>query len=142
MKHLVVLFLMLCGLFSCLYYILIQTGKLENMHKSQKTPLAYIDKSVIESINMPGKWQLDLSNEAKANFQKNERIELRKPEREVNKSSLLNYVSIGECQENQLAPDYLDHKINGTNKNGSKNVSGGLRIPSCGFIRTKIPFSF
>lgn len=142
MKHFVILFLMFCGLFVCLYYILTRTDKSENMQQHPKTPIAYIDKSVIESINMIEKWQLDLSKEPQTAFKKNERIKLRKPEQKVNKSSLFDYVTIGKCQENQFSPDYLDHKLSGSNKNGSKNTFGGLRIPSCGFIRTKIPFSF
>lgn len=135
-----ILFALGCGLIFCLYFIQQQHPKKEIFLPIDYTPIVYIDKSVLDSMNRPNKWHIDLQSFFQTVPPKNENTYFEK-ENTV-KTSLFDYMSIGKCQEDEHRADYLYHKLNETTKNTDKNASNGLRIPSCGFIRTKIPFSF
>ncbi len=105
-------------------------------HSFQK-PIAIIPQRDIDRMITPPSQQFDFkitpslqvvpSNTSSINLKQ-----------DIKTNKILEYISVGECPQNMLAPDYLSQKMGYglTNKNNEKSNM----MPSCGFIKTKIPF--
>ncbi len=124
--------LLLSGIgFAIVYLYTIETG-----HNLFKEPLATINHNII--WNTPHtKLQLNLKK-LPVSYSAQQENSLQFSESDISRHSILDYVSIGECPENQLAPDYLSQKLGHslTNQNGRNS----RLLPTCGFIKTKLPF--
>ena len=118
--------------------------------KSQKqidltNPIAYLNKNQDIQFMAPLDWSLDFSDVQRTKRQRldSNKVNVGSPEPHQNdKTTLFDYIKVERCRENEKAPDYLDHKLNGESTSDKEAVADMLRLPSCGMIKTKIPLSF
>ncbi len=135
MKKLI--FLLLLLLFCGIGYVALRSHMDEAGKNLSLKPIAYINGNSINSILNKSNKPLNLKNALFLHTPPTQKKQS-KTERIEKKHYVFEYVSVGECPQNTLAPDYLSQKMgyNVTNKNEEKR----LFLPSCGLIRTKFSF--
>ncbi len=136
MKKIIILLLISClaaGIFFVLNHF---EAKSTSVRQPDYQPIAYINNADIHQLITQPRWQIKISQPNRPTSIYTQ-PELPLPVSE--NKTVLDYISFGQCPENQLAPDYLSQKMG--NPVG-KIHSGNENLPDCGLIRTKIPFSF
>ena len=95
---------------------------------------AFLPENLTINYLQPLTWDISDIKIAKKN-------KLKQPETKKETSTIKpiwEYVSFSQCAPDPRAPDYLQRRFQ---KSNDKNA-GSLPSLDCGFIRTKIPFSF
>lgn len=123
----------------------LQEGKNFQTQINLRNPIAYVSEKEANQFVFPLNLSLDLRAVQpfrQQDLSDNDLRAITPSENKRPKTSLLDYIEVERCRENEKAPDYLDHKLTGETQREKEGVSDMLRLPSCGMIRTKIPLSF
>lgn len=123
----------------------LQDGKNFQTQINLRNPIAYVSEKEANQFVFPLNLSLDLRAVQpfrQQDLSDNDWRAITPSENKSPKTSLLDYIEVERCRENEKAPDYLDHKLTGEQPREKEGVSDMLRLPSCGMIRTKIPLSF